>query len=273
MSVIDVIEDWSKRTYQSVGKDHSATRVFTVNFDDSSDPVHEPVLAHTASGIPKYGDWHPNTEMVSVKDIIVTDNGGPHFVQVQVNYTGTSLDMLAEPDVVSYFFFASEEPIDRDINGEAITNSSKEPFDPPVTKTFYDLGIRIQSNEGGFSETDAAARIGSINSRSFRGHAKGTVKCTDYSGTPQWHNGVKYWVVNEEYRVRTEGWKKRLIDVGFRVISGSNILPGGDDAKAIVDSSGERISEPVLLDGSGGVAAAGSTGVFLEFDVEKKNSF
>ena len=260
MAIIDTVEDWSKRTYQSIGKDHSATRVFTVAFDDETDPIEEPVLAHTATGIPLYGDFHPNSEIVSVKDIIVIDNGGPHFVQVIVNYTGTTLNVLAEPDIVSYFFFASEEPIDRDKYGKAIVNSAGEQFDPPITKKFYDLGIRIQSNEGGYSETDAAAAIGQINTRSFRGHAKGTVMCTDYSGTPQWHNGWKYWVVNKEYRVRLDGWDSRILDAGFRSLVNGKLVE-------ITDENGVKRSEPSLLNGSGGVAPVGSTGVFLDFEI------
>lgn len=286
MSIINVKENYKRRTLIRAEGSLKMTRVFTVLFDGNDDPSNEPLLANTASGVPHYGDAHPFNQYIYVKQKNVTVNEeAPHYYEVAVTYSNATLlnndqetpvNPLSQPDEISRFFFSSEEKIDRGIDGKPITNSAGETSDPPLTETKYDLGVRIIQNKSSFDENQAADYIGTINNSNFRGHSAGTVRCTDRSAAEAWAGNQKYYRVTTEFRIRKKaidgeeiGWKRRILDEGYRILA-PTVTP---KFLAIKDPDGNRPSEPVKLNGRGGMwVGDDDEGYWLTFEtIEKRD--
>lgn len=260
MSVIKVVEDWSERTVSGEATKLTAKRVYAVEFDNADVPENRPLLAFAATdgvtSVPNIYAIHPYNNWLFVESKHV-DTIGPFHYRVTVNYSSTlnpatgqpQTPLLEEPSF-SWHFVTSNESIDRDVYGNAITNSSEEAFDPPVTRDFHDLVLRIERNELAYYPLVAYQYKGAVNSDVFLGFPAGTVLCTVMDATKARASNLVYWRITYEFHMRWDGWKLKMIEQGFREKNGTN-PDGSPKYKDITDENGNLVSQPVLLDGSG----------------------
>lgn len=261
MSVDSVKEQGERRTADQDDRSIRAVRIFSVVFDGADDPVKEPLMARNATDgttrIPYKNQVHPYNGWLFVRNKHV-ETKGPHSYEVTVNYESFTdpwtdpnvspgpISPLLQPPEVSWSFATSNERIDRDINGVAITNSAKECFDPPITRDFDDLVLRVVRNEKEFNALRAAEYKGAVNSDAFLGFAAGIVRCVIYNGVKQYAASLVYWKVTYEFFIRWDGWAIRIRDEGYSALN-----EAGDDYEEIVDKNGLKVSLPWPLDGAG----------------------
>lgn len=262
MAVIDVTEQGERRTVDEEEKSITAVRIFTVEFDNADDPAKRPLLARNASDgtttVPYRHQVHPYNNWLYVKSKHV-ETKGPFLYEVRVNYESFTdpsssepapISPLLQPPEVSWNFVTSNEPIDRDIYGKPITNSAKEAFDPPITRDFDDLVLRVVRNEAEFNALRAAEYKGAVNSDMFLGFAAGVVRCVLYNGVKQYAAGLVYWKVTYEFHIRWNGWQRKIQDMGFSKLNATE-----DDYEPIKikDDKGieTQVSQPWPLDLAG----------------------
>jgi len=327
MSVISVKEDYRSSGPSSTRLDlitlrasKDDARVFDVLFSQGETAAERRVLAKTAvdpfSGekIPQYWEQHPADPWLFVTSITSSQGTGPFHYKVAVNYVSVG-NPLEQPMEIEWLHNITNELVDREATGKAITNSANESFDPPITKEVYDLVLRLKRNEELFNPINAVKYTGAINNDNFVCPADysgttvqyppGVVKCTLLKGIPKRAATLYYHEVHYEFQFRlgeieeTEpgtwevlglGWKKRILDQGFRTLKKEDGEWTGE-YEPILDAEGNPVREPQLLDGKGeqlkeptedgdGIDADGTPGqfnrfkgVFLTFDVNKKLPF
>lgn len=298
MPVISIKEDGPQLIVEDTLDERTATRVFTVEFDEGDNPVIRPLLALLAStptlSVPQKGDQYPGDGFLRVVKRRAKRGTGTFIYEVTCNYlhrwgerAESAEDPLIKKPEISWLSAVTNEPIDRDINGNAILNSAKQSFDPPITKDFYDLVLRYVRNERDFSQRQASEYKGAINSDSFLGFAEGLAMCTIFDGQKiydeKWRD---YYQVTYEFQFRIDktsgegviGWKRRILDQGFAEYIGadSDDKPEHEENK---DKDTRKLSEPTLLDGNGKKLGDGTwenfghKAVFLKFDLCRKKPF
>ena len=227
MAVLSVKEDWRELGADFGKEEASTTRKFTVLFDTGDNPVDRPGIAALASGIPHIWETHPNSPWLFVSSIR-TKAIGPLFYGVIVSYSTLPLlrresnydptaGPLDQPWEVEWGSCVSNEQIDRDINGNPLTNSAKELFDPPLSRDKRDLILKIQRNEASYNPLLASSYFDAINSDIFlEVFGPEQVKCNDWVGKRARSASLFYWVVNYEFQMRADTWKQRVLDAGYR---------------------------------------------------------
>lgn len=296
MAIINIKESW-ERTAGISESERNTDRIFTVYFDEGDNPLIRPLLAQIATSptlsIPQYGSQHPSASGLFMTKI-TTKATGPLIYEVTCNYSTiqassgggqdkTTEDPLKQRPKIRWTFAVNNEPIDRDIYGKAITNSSFESFDPPMMEEKNDLVMQYGRNEKSYNALQAWMYKGAINSDNFLVFTPGIAKCTNYEGDliydDKWGN---YFAVNYEFQFRFDeidgrqtGWKRRRLDEGYRCFLGLDV-----DKKPIfaacVNDDDTPVSQPVLLDGYGDYLlnqGNGAKGVFLEFETFRKLPF
>ncbi len=280
MGVLDVTENFtglgSESHVEPDGKELGvATRYFDVMFDLSDVAAIRPFIARADSRIPQLGELHPyqqnNLIYVVNQDATVANESSTLF-QVAVRYREIR-NPLDEPPVVEWLSASTMEPIDTDIDGNPILNSSDEPFDPPPTEEFYDLIMRATYNVSFFDPVGASNYKGAVNSDLFRGFAPGLAKVKEYRSRQIWtFTGNFYIEVAVELHFRSTGWKRKFLDQGYRIKTGTD-SGGKPTYSEITDDEGNLITEPVLLDGLGQKLADGAPVVRREYWTKKQLPF
>jgi len=275
MAAIEVTEDYKglnvHTTTEGQDIEVSYVRSFDVLFTDDSVPITErPIVAFKDNNVPQEWSLHPHDAKLfcNSKELVVVS---PFFYRVNVFYKSMPRP-FSESAIETWDFATSTEPIDKDIRGYPITNSAGESADPPVTKDFYDLVLRINRNSSHFDEEQASRYIGTVNADTFKGFRPGIVKCTMIQGTPARAGYINYFVETYEFIIRWDGWWLRVLDEGFREIT--EVDPDGYPIYEVFkDKDGVPLSQPVLLDGYGNKLKDGVDTVFLEFEILRKMEF
>jgi len=282
MGVIDVCYDWEK-AHSSFGRGRmEGEEVWTVLFDDEDDPRSRQFLAKGAADIPRMYTSHPYHRWYYVQAIDARPLNGPMLYEVTVHYgaltpvsgsdIGEPVDPLAIPPKWTWPQAAVTEQIDRDINGDPITNSAGETFDPPPTNEVQEFVARVELYRAVFNPVLAWEYRGAVNSDIFLGFPAEKVKCTHYEGEEmQTPGGLRYRIVME-FHVRWDGWKLRRLDEGFREYYGVND-DGTPDYRNILDTSGLQVTEPHKLKDTGRKLEVGGTPHFLEVQTYRTMAF
>lgn len=290
MSITSVVEDWQGIAggfeVSLSNETGTLTRRFIVTFNNSDAASARAIMAVTASyggvAVPDYWDVHPYDSDFFVRRKSVAPFNGPLNWAVNVEYEYIK-NPLAEPYSIQFIPQMSNEAIDKaiELNGgsEAMTrnlcNSADEPFDPPIQEEFYDFAIVIKRNEANFAMYTAQQYLNTVNSDTFRIVNKknllmmfdaGTVRCKNIQADEQRHGPTWYYTVTYEFVVRRDGWLRRILDQGFREKTGT-------DYKAIVDTEGNPVTQPMKLNGSGVKLAPASPAVFLTFQTKYTKAF
>jgi len=278
-------ENPSSKSVDELDFTGEATRVFEVQFDDNTGPVEQQTLCLdpgvidpvTGVYVPLLWESHPFDPWMYVINKTQTWMGG-NIRRVTVNYSRQQ-EPLSIPPRISWGFATSNEAIDKDSQGNVITNSSGESPDPPITDEIDDLIMRIAVNWESFDHLLAADYKGAVNSDIFYDFPVGTCKIKVFDGDETRIAGLTFWSVTIEIQIRYDsendllsGWKKRFLDEGFRVKSGTDD-DGATDYEILKDKDGNPLSQPVLLDGEGAKLVEGNDPVFLEFETYKLRPF
>lgn len=246
----------------------SDTIIYQVEVDVSDYVFENKWLALNATGIPAVYDVHPYNTWLYAKDKSVTPIG-PKLFQVAVNYTAMENPLDMDPDI-SWDYNITQEPIDKDIYNNAITNSSGESPDPPIVEDFADLILRIRRNQEYFNPIVAASVMNRVNESAFYGFAAGEAKCVIYRGSPKRSGSLYYYEVEIEVHFRYVGgigWSRRFLDQGFREYTGVN-SEGKPKYEKILDENSRAVNQPVLLDGEGKKKADADPAVYLTYNTK-----
>jgi hypothetical protein len=222
--------------------------------------------------VPYEKSRHPYFRQLRCTGIDISRQGPLHF-DVSADYAsmpykeGDENDVaqspLTQPTIISYFTITSEEPIEDDIEGNAIATVNGEPIEG-ITRPISDLGVRLQKNFGTFDPASFYLYIDSVNSDTFLGFPPGTLRIANISADEQFYtdqddNEVPFWSVSVEIHARkpyqcetSEAWYKRVRHEGYWVLNtdpfGGSSLIG--PARA-VDQQGNPSPKPVLLADNG----------------------
>jgi len=193
--------------------------------------------------------------------------GDPFRWEIDVDYSTINTDAqnpqntathpLDRPPDVAWDFIAGTQVVYEDANGDPITTSSKEFFDPPLEIEEYYPRLVIARNQLAYSPPVALEYTGAVNSDSFFGADPHQVRCAGITGRLQfevWQKAnIAFWNVVYEFhfRIAEHGWKKRLLDIGYYE------LDANGKQKHILDKQQAPVTSPVPLDGAGGQLTLG----------------
>lgn len=237
----------------------------------------------------------------------------PHNLTVEIVYSNVISEQLAnsspidpalQKPEINFFTVSAQEKIDKDKDGNAITNSANETPDPPLMEDDMWLGMRVVKyySSDNYNPNNYANYKQSINSGTFTIRARSgtyqfadkTVKFIEESMEEvEISKDKTYSKVTRVFHIRADSlkWKRRLLDEGFSVVTGSNIKPATSSAKAQRIVTKELTNpeesfdantnpyiftptpEPTLLDGSGGILAYNGTPVYLEKETLTAKSY
>lgn len=195
-------------------------------------------------------------------------------------YSNIRFDPPADVDgTVREYIESAEisEPVDMDRNGVPLTNSSDEPFDPPLTKLTIDRVLVREWIRTGNSRISVEAQYAvyenKVNSTTFRGAPAECFYCKPFvvqeADIPESAAGLPYFRVQARFHFKPTktigsttygGWVDTPIDKGRRTIAGN---VGGVRTYAPIMMGGVPVSEPVLLNGAGQQLQSGATPLVL----------
>lgn len=234
--------------------------------------------------LPAINTAFPGSPKAFCKEISIDQEHerNPHIWIATVSYG----ELQEDQDNTSEDPFVQDNPLDRDTvwrvewdvvqeivsedrNGEQIVNSAGQPFDEALLE---DRHLAVMVGRKNYETEEEIRDIGTeydraVNSAVFRGEAVRTVKfdgvgCSD----PQWENGIRFYEATFRFSVKAETWDRKVLDRGFSYLDAGKL-------KNIRDDDGQLITEPALLDGSGGKLAVGQVGVALTFQANPQKDF
>ena len=158
-----------------------------------------------------------------------------------------------------------------DKNNKPIVNSAGQPFDPSLTKTYYDFKFSVSWQT--LSPPPVAAiraLAGQVNNASVTITASGGVSLTfaerelkleDASLESEFQNGAVLWTINLPFTSRVDGFVDNVLDQGYAVIadgSGTTSLPATNASSGSTgDSDGDGDGDD---DGDDGDSSTGPVG-------------
>lgn len=295
MAFVDVKEDWSGINLKIAPKTEKVVRVFTVLLDGTDSNTEAPFAAREATGIPRKGDTYPGHDWI-VCDSIEPSPVSPTMFKVVVKYVRKSWSAsdednpLEEPAQIDFASITVVEPVDADVYGTPIVNSAGEGYDPPVTREFHDLVVRITRNEVDFDPMDILNFKGTCNLNPFWGAPRGVAKIANINAPMvRVNDDLVYRRVTYEIHLRRPekelyeaigltwgqaceyAWQTRLLDRGFREIAkddAGNVEVDADGATIYKVFRGKYdipLSDPVMLDGTGSRLAKDADPVWFWF--------
>lgn len=282
MAVVNSTEIWSA-IRKGVTKDgKTGIRVFSVLLDGTDAITDALDVARAASGIPTIGQSWPNDIwLVCWKVDPLPQSKNANLVHVRCEYQRASwtsgpqpenpLDM---PPKISWDTIVCVEPIDQDIDGNPIINSAGEPFDPPITDEIHDRVVRIERNEASWSSTKQEEYQNTVNEHTFMSAQPHEAWMMTLRADKIYSGDYVYYTVYYEIVFRTKTtenafpWRRRVLDQGFRVRTGVDDQ-GKPKYENILDDNGDKITEPISLDGAGAKLADGVDPYWHNFQTKR----
>ena len=188
-----------------------------------------------------------------------------------------------------------------DKDNKPIVNSAGQPFDPALTKTFYDFKFSVSWQTLTPPPVAAIkALAGQVNSNSVTITASGGVSLTfaerelkleDASLESEFQNGAVLWTINLPFTSRVDGFVDNVLDQGYAVIadgSGTSSMPavntssgsssssgtvGQSNLLPITHTDGTYLNAPHPLDGNGNVLPEGQAQHYITFKIEDEGDF
>jgi hypothetical protein len=163
----------------------------------------------------------------------------------------------------------------------AVCNSVGKPFDPSITDTFRDPVITITQNYDAIPWETVVEYINTVNSDTFsiiyRGNTytmqPGQAWLYDVTTESRYENGVAYEEVTWVIKVRKDGWLRKVLDQSLEQASGVESDPDVRKPKPILDSNGDPIQQPAMLNGKGWPLTGSQKPVFLKFRLKETKAF
>lgn len=250
-------ERWSDVKFTPGANGYTAERAWDVDGATSA------ADALAASGIPDINDAHPLKSDCKVKSLPVERNGFNSYLVRAIYETpadgnshpgpGAQTDPLDMPPTIYWEIGSTSEEIDRDVNGNPLTNSAGDPY-TGVTREFTTYYLILEQNEASFDVDKAGDYSNYVNSHNFSitgvgTFAAGNLLCKTIAPCEPYTSGASYVRVRYTFEARVDGFKRRFRDEGVYAWYSNS----GDKKGQIYLKTGEQITAPVLLDGTGGV--------------------
>lgn len=156
------------------------------------------------------------------------------------------------------------ETIEKDKDGNDILNSAGFQFDEVPTE---DRRLLVITAEKNYATAGEIANIGStydraVNAASFQGYGVRQVKFDGVACSEQQiENNVRFYQATFRFIIKPETWDRKILDRGFIY------LDDDGNTKVAVDSDGQPVVDPILLDGNGHKLPDDEIGVTLTFQV------
>lgn len=253
---LEATERWSDRRLTLAGVNSTAERAWDVIGATTE------IEATTASGIPEINDSHPQYSLLKVRDLPV-EVAGFNFYRVRASYgvpPGGSWSAddnpLATPPDIMWEQGLATEPVDRDIDNNPILTSIGVAPDQLPQSEFVTLHLTITRNESAYDVQQAMAYANRVNSNAFSIVGAGTVQpgqvlCKTIRPASSYKQNAPYIPIAYTFELRGDtaggenvGFRAKILDQGIRVNT-------DDGPVEVFDAKGERITSPILLDGTG----------------------
>ena len=254
-----------------IGASPEFERRFVVTLNNPDTPATLMVAAVGA----QHGAPHPEVSAATCYELEVNESyeGNRYWSEVVARYRipdpeEQDADLLPwlRPDIWKFTTQGVAVPALFYLDGSTqkpMTNSAGD-YIEGVTVDEAQQKITIQANRQQFPSALAAAVTNCVNESAYLGFAQDCVKVQGISGEQAVEQvsgvEVRYWKITSELLCRQTGWNLLIPDVGF------NYIDGGVRKRAFVEGpDGEDLpsSNPVPLDGSGAIRAAGSLPAIL----------
>lgn len=211
-----------------------------------------------AAGMPRWGDPYPGNPNATVSDLsaeLAVEACGTIYTAIATYTTATSEDgspidredPISDPPVFSFKTIRDRRIAEKDQNGKVYQNSAKVLFDPPFERQWNRRAITIERNELLYSSAYADEWQNVINSAAWGAYAARTAMVVSIDAVSVFDRGMSYWRVTYEVEINPDGWQPSLLDRGLHILDGAG-------KPVPIERDGVRLSEPVLLNGSGAEA-------------------
>lgn len=212
--------------------------------------------------VPQCGNFDPTSGMRVAQDPYAT-RLSPDLWEVRVTYQHPSLAVGGGvPPVVDngeitvqWIQRRQSYEIDRDVNGNPITNSAGEPFSNPPQAEKTEYGIVIKKWETGYTPQTANAYIDHVNATTWNLFAgtpnalfvtPGVALCTRFGPEQEFAPADAKLLISYEFLFAFDGWKTRNLDSGYR-----RKLTGGQITSLVDSSTVITYAKTCMLDGKG----------------------
>lgn len=268
MAILSVNEITGREGSEDEEYKQKSTRLYQV-LTNSATHTETEILA--AGGLPVLFDVHPSLTGAMVVNRNARQSSAeddPTTWEVSIDYSSVSRSKIdpAErsqnptdrPAVLKIAFEQRERGLYVDLEGDAIVNSAREFFDPPLV-TEETVGIiTITRNIASVSFATYMDFNGATNSATFMGFAPDTLKI-GLEAERSYEQGTYFFIVTATIKVRLivpidigdggfedfGGWQSRPLDAGYRYADGTGTL------HQITDDEGNPVTKPIPLDGGG----------------------
>lgn len=167
--------------------------------------------------------------------------------------------------------------IERDEDGNSVTNSADEPFNPPpqINKAYGTLSFT--KNVAFVNYNFLMEYVNTVNDASYAGFDRGSLRIDSFNvDGPNFENGYIYWQLQVEMEYRKapgavvidgtvtsaiEGWDLLILDVSYNE-------KDTNKAKPIQQLGGGDINQQRFLDGAGGESTTPSYRKFKAYEYE-----
>lgn len=240
--------------------DKSETHVYLVQTDSASTTCKEATEADDGTtAVPDYwadlGDgsgW-----VVTSKRASLADPKSPYYFRVEVVYSAAAFGSTPTPGTiwnvrvsVTGQEYTSPTSIDR--NGDPITNSAGDLFNPPPIKQGFDEIITVSWQSDDVDPDALSAARGKTNSDSFsitvrgwsRTFAEDQIKVGNITyDTVLGVDGEEYWNVSVPLLYRADEWQTKIEDKGYRMKLDDGSLSAYLDAEVHLASDGTKLGD------------------------------
>jgi hypothetical protein len=259
------IQEKAVRTYR---------RVFHVLTDSELDG---PATVRLAVGIPRPWDSYVTDAELDITAFCKRVGAEPHgetpFLWIVTAEYSSATDTrpedqeenpLLRPAEWQWGFASVSKVITTDKDGGSVTNSAREPFDPPLELPTGRVTLTITRNEAGFDVARANRFNQSVNSVVWYGQPVRTALMNAVSAVTQTENGIPYVRVTYEIHFDPETFDLSVLDSGYRDINGKLFRDPVD---------GSPMGSPTLLNGNGEKLGTGADPVYLTWRVRDEQDF
>ncbi len=182
----------------------------------------------------------------------VTASYGP-WNPAELGDPGQAGNPFAVPARVRLEWQSNPEPIWVDVNGNYITNTAGDAFDPPVSRdTLIGLWTVERSETTSLDIPTLLALGDKVNDSPWNGFAAKSVR-TAPIGLPaleySQEANVYYWPMTYVFMWNPKGWDQKPLNAGYRQRSPSQ--QNQNRMLTILDDSGQPLASPGLLDKNG----------------------
>jgi len=262
------------------------TRTFEVIFESRT--LSNPNSAFLALPIQKfdsysYAGFTDNTSKATTVTA-TPDNDGLTYT-VTVNYTTpeqvakSSESGSGGQPTKAWSYTAYTDVLKTDLDNRDIRNSAGDLFPEGLETQRFIPVLTITRTEPTFSPLKAFQYMGSINVGIFYGAAKGTVRCTDFSGSLGYNqDGTTFYTVTYSFEFgffpHGQGWDSIVLDEGYYYLD--NTLKANDETvevKRRILIATTNANDPQKLNGQGQVLSEGGVGYFLKFRIHPYANF